>query len=406
MKQGAWTDLYALASVMHYAISGQTPPPAVQRFLSDKYIPLAKLAATRYSLPFLQALDRALAVLPQDRPQTVAEMRALLGQHEPTQAPPARTSATAAFTPAPAPTSSAAAAPAGSGGSFWKAPTTAPSAAPREPTLGAQPTRPPRSFEPLTTGAFSALGTGAGAAARTVSGSGDFTVVPTRAPVAAPRSPPVFDDAGSSDRRKFALAGAAVAAAIGASAGLVYLLVQYTEPESSATIHYRAGGSESATPSEAEANGTHPAAGEAASSPPALAHAPQPAPPVPAAPQTQETLGASGTSTPTADDPAPNEPLQAGTSPARPEAAAAAAPPPPPAAQQAAPPSPTQVAAQAARPARGSTASSEKRALDNPVTSSVKPGASRRCIDIIQRVSLGEPLTTEERDILKQECGQ
>ena len=78
MSQGAWTDLYALGSVIEFAITGHTPPQAVTRFLADKREPLAVRAAGRYSDAFLQAIDRSLAVLPKDRPQSVAEMRALL----------------------------------------------------------------------------------------------------------------------------------------------------------------------------------------------------------------------------------------------------------------------------------------------------------------------------------------
>ncbi|HEX3140073.1 MAG TPA: hypothetical protein VHQ87_08465, partial [Rhizobacter sp.] len=47
-----------------------------------------------------------------------------------------------------------------------------------------------------------------------------------------------------------------------------------------------------------------------------------------------------------------------------------------------------------------SASPTEKRVVND------KSSMSRRCIDIIQRVSLGETLTTEERDVLKQECGQ
>jgi len=79
MSQGAWTDLYALASVVHFAIDGHAPPQAVSRMLADPYVPLAGRYAGRYSAGFLEAIDRALAFKPGDRPQSVAAMRTLLG---------------------------------------------------------------------------------------------------------------------------------------------------------------------------------------------------------------------------------------------------------------------------------------------------------------------------------------
>jgi len=79
MRQGAWTDLFALASVIHFAIDGQPPLPAIGRVLTDPYVPLAARHAQRYSAGFLAAIDRALSVRPEDRPQTAADMRALLG---------------------------------------------------------------------------------------------------------------------------------------------------------------------------------------------------------------------------------------------------------------------------------------------------------------------------------------
>jgi serine/threonine protein kinase len=79
LKQGAWTDIYALAAVIHMAILGKTPPPAVGRMMNDTMLPLAQQAAGRYSDAFLRAIDRGLAVRPADRPQSVAEFRELLG---------------------------------------------------------------------------------------------------------------------------------------------------------------------------------------------------------------------------------------------------------------------------------------------------------------------------------------
>ena len=79
LKQGPWSDQYALAAVVYFAIVGRTPPPAVGRMVSDNYQPLEKLAAGRYSGRFLRAVDHALAVMPADRPQTARQFADELG---------------------------------------------------------------------------------------------------------------------------------------------------------------------------------------------------------------------------------------------------------------------------------------------------------------------------------------
>ncbi len=78
MRQGAWTDLYALASVVHYAIDGRPPAPAVARIIEDPFVPLANRYAGHYSPSFLAAIDRTLAVKAEERPQSVADLRRLL----------------------------------------------------------------------------------------------------------------------------------------------------------------------------------------------------------------------------------------------------------------------------------------------------------------------------------------
>ena len=78
-RQGAWTDIYALAAVVYLMISGHTPPPSVGRMMQDDYRPLAQLAAGRYSEVFLRGIDRCLSVKGADRPQSIAEMRELIG---------------------------------------------------------------------------------------------------------------------------------------------------------------------------------------------------------------------------------------------------------------------------------------------------------------------------------------
>ena len=82
MKQGPWTDVYALAAVVYFAIMGKTPPPSVGRLLNDTYVPLAQAAAGRYSDRFLSAVDRALAVRPEQRTQSIGEFRQDMGLGE------------------------------------------------------------------------------------------------------------------------------------------------------------------------------------------------------------------------------------------------------------------------------------------------------------------------------------
>ena len=80
MKQGAWTDIYALAAVAYFALTGKKPVPAVSRVLTDPLKPLTTLKSlqTGYSQKFLNAIDKALAFRPENRPQSVEEFCKLL----------------------------------------------------------------------------------------------------------------------------------------------------------------------------------------------------------------------------------------------------------------------------------------------------------------------------------------
>ncbi len=79
MKQGPWTDVYALAAVVYFAITGKTPPTSVGRLMNDNYVPMAQAGAGRYSPGFLAAIDRALIVKPEERTQSINELRRDLG---------------------------------------------------------------------------------------------------------------------------------------------------------------------------------------------------------------------------------------------------------------------------------------------------------------------------------------
>jgi hypothetical protein len=79
MKQGPWTDVYALAASIYFALKGTTPPASVSRLMSDSYVPLTQSCAGLYSDRFLSAMDQALRVRPEERTASIADLRADLG---------------------------------------------------------------------------------------------------------------------------------------------------------------------------------------------------------------------------------------------------------------------------------------------------------------------------------------
>ena len=78
MKQGAWTDVYALCAVLYAAITGRAPPPSVGRLMKDEMVPVSQSARGKYSAAFLAAIDHGLAVRPENRPQDISALRASL----------------------------------------------------------------------------------------------------------------------------------------------------------------------------------------------------------------------------------------------------------------------------------------------------------------------------------------
>ena len=95
-KQAPCSDLYALAASFYHLISGETPKTSQERLSAiagREGDPLRPLAGRfrGYPAEFLRAIDKAMAIFPRDRLQSVDEWRGMLGlpQSTPKAAPEA-----------------------------------------------------------------------------------------------------------------------------------------------------------------------------------------------------------------------------------------------------------------------------------------------------------------------------
>ena len=77
-RQGAWTDIYALGGVCYRALTGQVPDDATDRLRDDPLVPVSQRCAGRVSGAFLSAIDGALSVDEEDRPQSVGAWREVM----------------------------------------------------------------------------------------------------------------------------------------------------------------------------------------------------------------------------------------------------------------------------------------------------------------------------------------
>ena len=79
LKQGPWTDIYALAGVVHFMLAGNAPPTAISRMIRDSMPRPRDAFVGRLPEQWLDAIEAALAVKPEARPQSISEFVALFG---------------------------------------------------------------------------------------------------------------------------------------------------------------------------------------------------------------------------------------------------------------------------------------------------------------------------------------
>ncbi|MCO5123040.1 MAG: hypothetical protein M9915_04770 [Rhizobacter sp.] len=84
---GPWTDLYALAATLRFCIDGELPPPASAlapdqpaRLVSDAWRSVEREAGDVSGAAWMRAIDACLADAPQDRPQSVAQLRHMIDE--------------------------------------------------------------------------------------------------------------------------------------------------------------------------------------------------------------------------------------------------------------------------------------------------------------------------------------
>jgi hypothetical protein len=89
LRQGAWTDLYALGATLAFAVTGRAPQPATARALGTDQHLLAAEPRRGISDEFLRIVDWMMAPRPEHRPQSVAALREVLDGRAAAPQPPA-----------------------------------------------------------------------------------------------------------------------------------------------------------------------------------------------------------------------------------------------------------------------------------------------------------------------------
>ncbi len=79
MRQGAWTDVYALGAVMYHMATGRPPVQAVSRLMTDSMPTIREVKGDAFSERFSDAVAQAMSVAVENRLQSIQALRGALG---------------------------------------------------------------------------------------------------------------------------------------------------------------------------------------------------------------------------------------------------------------------------------------------------------------------------------------
>lgn len=85
-RQGPWSDIYSLAAVLFWAVTGEHPPDAMSRTRMDNVAKTLNAARVWYSAPFIDAIQWGLTLEEDRRPRNVGEWRSALLRDAPQRA--------------------------------------------------------------------------------------------------------------------------------------------------------------------------------------------------------------------------------------------------------------------------------------------------------------------------------
>jgi serine/threonine protein kinase len=100
-RQGPFSDIYAIGATAYACVTGHRPTDATDRLAGTRMMPAVEAGKGRYSESLLRAIDCALSMSAEERPQTVEALRAMLAG-EPAERPTPASVGAAAAPPAAA----------------------------------------------------------------------------------------------------------------------------------------------------------------------------------------------------------------------------------------------------------------------------------------------------------------